>query len=158
VPSPVIPNKPQSRTSGSAAISTSYNTIDFDIDQNLYQLSLGPQLSMMADEWLKLRVRPTISMNIIDADVKRSEVFIQAPVSGASSVLGQWSDHASHQQVYFGLGAVGGLDFDFGKGFYGGVYGGYEWVTERVKVSVGPNNVLLDASGWVAGLTVGKRF
>jgi hypothetical protein len=159
VPSPVIPNLPASRTSASsAALSTSYNTIGFDIDQNLYQLSVGPQIGWSASPSVKLHVRPTVSVNFIDASVKRTEEFIQMPAGGGSTVLGQWSDQASRQQVYLGLGAVGGVDLEFGKGYYGGVFGGYDWVADSVKVTVGPNNVLLDASGWVVGLSVGKRF
>jgi hypothetical protein len=159
VPSPVIPNIPQSRSASmSAALSTSYNTINFNVDQDLYQFSLGPKIGFAASQHIQLHLRPTVSLNIVDASVKRTELFVQAPAGGASTVLNQWADHASRQDVYFGLGAVGGVDLDFGKGYYGGVFGGYEWVSASVKVSVGPNNVLLDASGWAVGLTVGKRF
>ena len=159
VPSPVIPNLPQSRVSSpSAPLSTSYNSIGFDIDQNLYQFSLGPQIGLAAGQRVRLHLRPTVSLNIVDASVKRTESFVQVPTGGAATVLAQWSDHASRQEVYLGLGAVGGVDLDFGKGYYGGVFGGYEWVSDSLKVAVGPNNILLDASGWVAGLSVGKRF
>jgi hypothetical protein len=159
VPSPVIPNLPKSRASStSAPLSTSYNSIGFDIDQNLYQFSLGPQIGLAAGQRVRLHVRPTVSLNIVDASVKRTESFVQVPTGGAATVLAQWSNHASRQEVYFGLGAVGGVDLDFGKGYYGGIFGGYEWVSDSLKVAVGPNNILLDASGWVAGLSVGKRF
>ena len=158
VPSPVIPNLPASRsTATSAALSTSYNSIGFNVDQSLYQFSLGPKIGL-ENRGVSVYLRPTVSLNIVDANVQRTEVFIQNLAAGGSAVLGKWSDQAERQQIFFGLGAVGGANFDLGKGFYAGVFGGYEWVSESLKVTVGPNTLQLDASGWVAGLNVGKRF
>jgi hypothetical protein len=158
VPSPVIPNLPTSRTSAtSAALSTSYNSIGINVDQSLYQFSLGPKVGI-ASQGVSVYLRPTISLNIADANVQRTEEFIQNPAAGGSVVLGKWSDQGQRQQVFVGLGAVGGANMDLGRGYYTGVFGGYEWVSDSLKVTVGPNTVRLDASGWVVGLNVGKRF
>jgi hypothetical protein len=158
VPSPVIPNLPTSRsTATSAALSTSYNSIGFNIDQRLYQVSLGPKMGL-SSRGVSVYVRPTVSLNVIDASVERTEEFIQTPAGGGSTVLGKWTDRGDRQQLFFGLGAVGEANMDLGKGYYAGAFGGYEWVSDSLKVSVGPNSVRLDASGWVVGLNLGKRF
>lgn len=159
VPSPQIPNIPASRSSTlSTPTSASYNQIDFDVKQSLYQFSLGPQLTVLDHEGMKVHVRPTISANIIDVSAQRTEVFVQTPAGGTSAVLDRWSDQGSHLGVSVGLGAVGGLDLDLGRGFFTGAFGGYEWVAERVNVPVGPNVLSADASGWVVGALIGVRF
>jgi hypothetical protein len=159
IPSPVIPNLPTSRSSSAgAALSTSYNSIAFNIDQSLFQLSVGPRIGWAMSRRLTLNVRPTVSMNIIDVDVNRSEQFVQDSAAGSRSVSQRWSDQNSQLEVLLGLGLSGGVDFDLGKGFFAGIFGGYEWVVDKANVSVGPNTVSLQASGFVAGALFGKRF
>lgn len=159
VPSPQIPQMPSQRfLTASAPVSTSYNQIDFDLNQNLYQFSIGPQITFLEDRGIRLYVRPTVSANILQASAHRTETFIQTSAAGGSSVLAQWSDHGSHQGLSMGLGAVGGFDVDLGNGFFAGGFGGYDWIANDVNVSVGPNVLNIDATGWVAGGVVGIRF
>ena len=159
VPSPQIPNIPESRTSSlSTPTSSSYNQINFDVNQSLYQFSLGPQLTVLENEGLHVRVRPTISANIVDVSAQRTEIYVQTPAGGSSVILDRWSDSGSHVGISVGLGALGGLDLDLGKGFFTGAFGGYEWVAEKVNVPVGPNTLNADASGWVVGGLIGLRF
>jgi hypothetical protein len=138
--------------------SGSFNQIDFDVNQSLYQFSLGPQLTVIESEGLKIHIRPTVSANIIDVSAQRTETFVQTPAGGNSVVIDSWSDHGSHLGVSVGLGALGGIDLDLGKGFFAGAFGGYEWVAEKVNVTVGPNVLSADASGWVAGGLIGLKF
>ncbi len=149
IPSPVIPNQPESRsTTTSAALSTSYNRIGFDVQQALFEIGIGPQIGYQATKRLKLHVRPTISLNVIDADVQRVEMF-----------AGQtWSDRSSKCDVRFGVGITGGANLDLGHGFYIGVSGGYDYVTQGLDVPVGPNTISLDPSGWELSAVVGKNF
>ncbi|HLH52577.1 MAG TPA: hypothetical protein VKY92_03085 [Verrucomicrobiae bacterium] len=157
VPSPVIPNLPASRSSTtSAPLSTSYNSIGFKVDQSFYQFSLGPKVGLMT-QGVSVFLRPSVSLDIVDANVDRNETFTQSSAAG-NALLGSWSDSAKRQKVFFGLGAVVGANLDLGKGYYAGLFGGYDWVSEKLKVAVGPNILLLDGSGWVAGLSLGKRF
>jgi len=159
IPSPVIPNVPSARVSStSAAVYTAQNQIAFDLDQSLYQLSLGPKIAYAVSRRVKLNVRPSISLNVIDVEVKRTEVFVQSSAAGSSVVLNRWFNQGQECGLLLGLGATAGADVDLGKGFYAGVYGGYEWVAEQVNVSVGPNTVSFDGGGWVAGAVIGKRF
>ena len=159
VPSPVIPNLPSERlASTSAAFFTAQNRIAFDVDQSLYQFSLGPKIAYEVSHRVRLNVRPSVSLNLINAGVKRTETFAQSSTGGGSVVLQGWSNEADEWDVLFGLGATAGVDLDLGKGFYAGVFGGYEWVAEQAKVSIGPNTVSFDGGGWVAGAVIGKRF
>ena len=148
-PYPVIPNQPESRSqTTSAALSTSNNRIGFDVKQALYEIGLGPQIGCQVTERLKLHLRPTISLNLIDADVHRTEVF-----------AGQtWSDNGSKFDVRFGLGINGGASLDLGHGFYLGVSGGYDYVAQKLDVTVGPNTISLDPSGWEVSGVIGVHF
>ena len=149
VPSPVIPGQPESRSqTTSAALSTSYNRIGFDVKQALYEIGLGPQIGCQVTQRLKLHLRPTISLNLIDADVHRTEMF-----------AGQtWSDNGSKFDVRFGMGINGGASLDLGHGFYLGISGGYDYVPQHLDVSVGPNTISLDPSGWEVSGVIGVRF
>lgn len=159
IPSPTLPNLPQSRsTTESALLSTSQADVSFEVRPNLYQFSLGPQLGYEASSSVKLSLRPTVSLNLVDAEVSRNEVFTQTPAGGGSAVIGRWSNHASSLDARFGVGVTGGVDLELGAGFYAGLFGGYEWVPEKVNLSVGPGMVSFNGSGYVAGAVVGKRF
>lgn len=150
LPSPQIPNLPASRTSATV------DTVAFGVDQSLYQLSIGPQISLAASSRLRLNLRPTISANILDVTVRRSEAY--APAGGLSGPAQTWSNANGQTDVFFGAGLTGGADLDLGHGFFAGVFGGYEWLAQRMHVAAGPNTVTLDASGFVAGAMFGKRF
>jgi len=148
---PLIPNKPVL-----SAGSTAQSDVAFHVDQGLYQFSVGPQVSCAASSRLKLNLRPAISLNVINVDVQRTEVFVPDPAVGG--VRQSWSHSGGQRQVLFGLGVTGGANLDLGRGFFTGVFGGYEWVAEKLEVVVGPNTVSVNASGFVAGAVVGKRF
>lgn len=155
IPSPVIPNDPAARSaSTSAALATAEDAVSFEIDQRLYELSIGPQFDWQVGSRLKLNLRPTISLNIIDMDVRRTEVF----QSSSGGVLNRWSDRRGECAVLPGLGITGGVEIGLGRGFYVGAFGGYEWVIQDAHVTVGPNTVSLNASGFIAGAVLGKRF
>jgi len=159
VPSPQITNIPESRSSSlSASTSGSFNQIHFDVNHSLYQFRLGPQVTLLESQGVHVRVRQAISANVIEVSAQRTEIFVQTPTGGSSLVLDRWSDQGSHVGLSVGLGALGGLDVDLGKGFFAAAFGGYEWVAEKVNVPVGPNVLSADASGWVIGGLIGLHF
>ncbi len=94
----------------------------------------------------------------MDAEVSRDEVFTQTTAGGASTVMGRWSNHANSLNARFGLGVTAAADLDLGRGFYAGVFGGYEWMPDKVNLAVGPGTVSFDGSGYVAGAVIGKKF
>lgn len=149
IPSPVIPNQPQSRTqTTSAPLSTSTDQISFNVRQSLYELGIGPQIGFQATKQLRLHLRPTISLNIVDAEVQRTETFSNY----------RWSDSASQVDVLFGIGINGGVNLELEHGFYVGVSGGYDYLPQSMGVGVGPSTITLDPSGWQAMALVGWRF
>ncbi len=151
----MIPNQPSDRAySISDALYTDLDAVTFRVSESLYELSLGPQIEWQAASWLRLKLRPVASLNVVDADVQRTEVFERS----SGQVLNRWSDQKSKCEVFPGLGLTGGADFELGKGYYIGVFGGYEWVLQNAKIEIGPNTVSLNASGFTAGAVVGKRF
>ena len=148
-PYPVLPNLPGSRTEvTSAALATSYNSLGLDVNPSLYELGLGPQIAFQAASCLQLHLRPTISLEIVDADVNRSESF-----AGMN-----WSEQASKTGALLGLGGTAGANLDLGHGFYVGVSGGYTYVPHGMEVSVGPNTVKVDPGGWEVGCAIGRHF
>jgi len=86
--------------------------------------------------------------------VERTETFQFGDGTGRTS----WIDTADKLKAAFGLSGVAGADLDLGKGWFTGIFGGYEWVPDKTKINVGPNTVSLDTSGWVVGLQMGKNF
>jgi hypothetical protein len=148
-PYPLLPNLPASRTEvTSAALASSYNSIGLDVNPSLYELGLGPQIAFQATHCLQLHLRPTISLEIVDADVNRSESF-----AGMN-----WSDQASKTGALLGMGGTAGANLDLGHGFYVGVSGGYTYVPHGMEVSVGPNTVKVDPGGWEVGCAIGRHF
>lgn len=153
-PGVVIPNQP-----ASSAQTTGVNRAAFHVDQGLYQFNLGPQFAYAASSCLRLRFRPTVSLNIMDVEVRRSETFDQTTAGGGRVPLhAPWFDQNDKTKVALGLGVTAGADWELGRGYYTGVFGGYEWISDEVRVAVGPNTVSLNGSGFVAGLVLGKKF
>jgi hypothetical protein len=156
-PYTIIPNLPARDRQTVDLGWTAQNSVNLDVDMALYEIALNPSISFAATKRLSLCLTPKISLNIMDVSANRSENFYQTQ-GGVNTTQNQWSDSASKTQVAFGLGATFGANYDLGKGWYTGVFGGYEWVMEKVEIAAGPNQVTVDASGWVAGVTFGKTF
>jgi hypothetical protein len=152
-PYTVIPNLPASRmVSASASTAAVPSSVDLQVNQDLYQFNLGPQIGLRLAKRLQLVASPTISLNILDLDARRSETFAYG------GTVQQWSDRGGATEVYVGFGLTAGANLDLGRDWFTGIFGGYDWVVERVDFTVGPNRITADASGWVAGWVVGKRF
>ena len=155
-PYTTIPNLPASRTANpsSPALAGAQSGMDFEVNQGFYQLNLGPQVAYKICKKLKFNVRPTISMDILDVNVNRSEKFMMGDGAGERT----WRNSADKCDVLLGLGINGGIDWDLGKGWFIGVNGGYDWVMDKMNVQVGPNNVAFDASGWTVVAMFGRTF
>jgi len=144
----VIPNQPESRAWSTNTLGTSYNSINFDLHESLYNFAFGPQIGYQVTKKFSLHLRPSVALDLLNVDVTRTESFAG----------NNWSDHSSKWGVLFGLGISGGLDYELGHGFYVGINGGYEYVPNGMDVSVGPNTVSLNPSSWEVTPVVGVRF
>lgn len=156
-PYTIIPNLPARDQQTVDLGWTAQNSVNLDVDMALYQIALNPSIRFAATKRLSLCLTPKISLNIMDVSANRSETFYQTQ-GGVNTTQNHWSDNASKTQIAFGLGATLGANYDLGKGWFAGVFGGYEWVTEKVDIAVGPNTVSANPSGWVAGAVFGKTF
>ena len=159
IPSPLIPNMPESRSSRLVDSQwTAENQINMDVESELYNLWLGSRLALALGERFSVHITPKISANYVNVDVDRSETFVATYADGSTATLNSWSDTGSESKWLFGAGATAGADVQFGNGYFAGIYGGYEWVADEVDVTVGPNTVSVDMSGYTAGVQAGKRF
>ncbi|MDD8045112.1 MAG: hypothetical protein PHF14_01460 [Verrucomicrobiota bacterium] len=162
IPSPVIPNIPSNRTQGRLTSSSDWsakNQFSIDTETGLYQFWLGPAFSLAPTETFALGIVPSISLNYLDVDVDRSESFLAVYPDGRIEELQRWSDSESESDWLFGAGITLEGELDLGSSFFVRIWGSYEWVSDDVEVTVGPNNTItVDASGYAAGGGVGFRF
>lgn len=159
IPSPVIPNRPTSRSSSLTDMKWSArNAISMDAKTDLLELWLGPRLALQASDRISVNLTPKVSVNYVDVSVDRSETFVATDAAGRSATLDRWTDSGSETEFIFGAGATAGVDVEITDHLFAGVWGGYEWVSDEVDVTVGPNTVSVDASGYTAGAAAGYRF
>lgn len=168
IPSPTIPTRPSSASAAivesasgrriSSSSWTAANQVNMEVDSSMLGFWVGPQLVVQANEVLSLHVTPRISLNYVDVDVSRNEQFIATYANGTREVLQSWHDKKNDSDWLFGLGVTLGLDLDFGNGFFAGAWGGYEWMSDDVKVDVGPNTIKMEAGNYALGLVLGYRF
>jgi hypothetical protein len=157
-PYTIIPNLPAARDRQTVDLGwTAQNAVNLDVSTAFYQLSLNPGINFAVTERLSLCLTPKLSLNIVDVSANRSETFYQTQ-GGVNTTLFQRYDQVSQTQVSFGLGATVGANYDLGKGWFTGVSAGYDWVTDKVNFTVGPNQLAVNASGWVVGLSIGRNF
>jgi hypothetical protein len=172
IPSPVIPNLPASsqrdtRRSGSvvrdlrvvsSANWSARNHINFDIEADIYELWFGPRIGFPVNDRFTFHITPKVSLNYVDVNVSRSESFVASYADGSTATLNSWSDQTDKSEWIFGAGLTVDADVQFGNGYFAGLWGGYEWVSDDVEVEVGPNQVSVDVSGYTVGLLGGKKF
>lgn len=151
---PTIRQRPDARNATRQDLSTAENAISYRVDTDFYEVTFNPRLRYAATSALSLHVTPKLGVGYVDLAAERSELFADS----RAGLLGSWKDRASEGSWHFTAGLTAGADIDFGRGFYGGVFGGYEWAVDDARFAIGPNHVSLDASGFVAGLMFGKRF
>ena len=154
---PVINNTPTARTTTPQAVSTAQNAISYRFQTDLYELSLAPRLRFAASQALALHLTPNLGVGLVNVTADRSETFYSTTAAGTAT-LGAWNDSSSTWQTRFVAGVNLGADYDLGKGFYAGVYGGYNWVVNPVHLTVGPNTASVDDSGYVGGAVLGRKF
>ena len=157
-PGPVITNVPAARVSTREDLSTAQNDIRLKVEQDVYEVYFSPRVSYAVTERWSVAVSPRLGVSYVDATVSRREVFTQTMTGGGTATLGSWRDREEVGEWSFTAGLTAGARVGFEKGWYAGVYGGYDWVMNEVELRVGPSKVALDGSGWLGGLVVGKRF
>ncbi len=151
--SDVIRNVTQTRQT----VWTAANDIRIDADADLYQFAMGARVSMHAGERVSLSAQTSLSLNYLDAEVKRSEQFIATYQDRRNEVLNAWHDRKSVSEWLPGIGIELGVDVSVTERISLGVRGGYELI-DKASVNIGPNKVEMDFSGYTASAVVGFNF
>jgi hypothetical protein len=163
---PAIPYEPVARTSDSRTYSslsgqwewTNRNHIDIGVNTDIYSLWIGSRIGALLFDQVTMHLTPRVSLNHVNVDVSRHETLTRTYTGGDSMLLHTWSHHGSQRDTIFGAGATAGMDWESANGFFVGLWGGYEWLSDKVTVNVGPNKVSVDVSGYTAGGVAGFRF
>ena len=142
------PVKGSSKTSRSSAFSVA----KIETDTDLWQMPIGIVLRCEAGRWA-VSLRPALLLNIVDADVTRTEVL----ANSAGKVLNSWKDTGSDTAFALGVGADLVVDFALDERWGLWVSGGYEWV-DTVDIDVGPSKAEIDLSAWTVGAGVALAF
>ena len=157
---PVIGNLPSGRTSASETLSTAQNNIHYQFSTDLYEFNLAPRLRYAVARRLSLHLTSTLGLALVGFSAERAESFENTTftASASSTQLNSWSDSRNEWQVRFAGGLTVGADYDLGKGYFLGIFGGYNWVVNPMRFDLGPSSVTMDASGYVTGVVIGHRF
>lgn len=137
---------------------TARNHITIETDTDILSLWLGPRLDLELTQETSLSVTPRLSLNHLRLRAYRSEVFEKEYSDGSRIARQSWSDRESRDLFRFGAGVNAGLDWHSGDRWFAGLRAGYEWVPEKARLSVGPNRVSVDASGYTLSAAAGFRF
>ncbi len=157
-PGPAFSNTPSSRSTQRTDLSTAANQMNFRFDTDLYEITLGPRITWEATSKIHLNLTPKLGVSYISMTADRTEVLTETATGGGTSTLGTWHDHRTAGVWRFTTGLTAGADVDLGKGYYAGIFGGYQWTVDDVRIAIGPNTASLNPSGFVAGLVLGRRF
>jgi hypothetical protein len=161
-PGYLITNIPQSRREVPTSMETwtARSRVDMSVDSELYQFWAGPRLDWSPGEAerLQLGLQPYLSLSYVDVEVSRRESLTVVNGAGATESIQTWRESASEDDVLFGLGVRGSIEFEFLPSWLLGVTGGYDWVSDDVDVRTGAAQTSVDVSGYLVGLTLSKEF
>lgn len=160
-PGYVISNTPTARRMSDAHPSdlmSARNDVRLDIDGYLLELRVGPRIDLSLGKSVWLQLTPAVSLNRVSLDVDRDENLIASYPDGASAVVQHWSDSASDSGWLFGLGLGAGIGIPLSQKWLLSIEGRYDWLPKEQELTVGPNEVETDFSGYTASATVGIVF
>ena len=166
---PIIPNRPRLvsyRQSTSAAAervlssssSQGRNRVELSTDAALYELWFGPTLMVKASSRMHLSLRPQAALNLVDARASRHEAWLEANAGGAEREVFAWNDRTSKVMVRPGCGLHGAVEIQLGKGWSAGAAAGYDWLLGDCDLTLGPNRVSLDLSGYTVSAQVVRQL
>jgi hypothetical protein len=153
---PVIPNTPVGRDAQMAVTSVAANRVEFRFDEVYYEITLSPRLGYRFSPTFSGYLAPKLGVAVAAVDAQRTETFTETLVGGASTTLRTWTDATSQTEALFTCGVSAGVEAALGKGFFAGLFGGYDWVINPMEFDLGPNQIKVDNSGWSVGLALRK--
>jgi len=127
--------------------------VSMNIDAHSFMFLLGPRVRFHPAERVQVLLQAGATVNLLDAELTRSETFAWED----GTVLGTWVDRADEQKWLWGASASLGLQFEMTDHLYLHGAGGYDWV-ESTDLTIGPDRVHMDLSGYRAEVALGWRF
>jgi len=127
--------------------------VDLGVDAQAFTLQLGPRILWHPGARLGVLLQPALTVNLLDADVRRTETFRQP--NGA--VITAWHDTSDKQLWRMGAGVQAGVQLALSAHWHVKATGGYEWV-DKYSLSVGPDRIHADLSGYQVELAIGRQF
>jgi len=123
------------------------------VEAQAFTLQLGPRILWNSGRRIALLLQPALTANLLDADMRRVETFRQS--NGA--VIASWHDKSDKQVWRMGAGVQVGVQLALSEQWSLTAAGGYEWV-DTYNLSVGPDRVRVDLSGYQLELALGRKF
>ncbi len=152
-----ITQSPQSTEASTRQVDRSSQTalsrVDLNVEAQAFTLQLGPRIQWNSERRISLLLQPALTLNLLDADMRRTETFRQA--NGA--VISSWNDNSDKQSWRTGAGVQVGVQLALSEQWHVTAAGGYEWV-DKYSLSVGPDRVHVDLSGYQLELALGRAF
>jgi len=133
------------------------NQIEIDTDVDLFQLALGGEVTYQLFSAATFSLQPLLLVNFVSAEVMRNEQLVGQYLGGETRSLARWQDKKSSSSVCLGAALEAGVNVKLGEGWFAGITAGYEWVDET-SVTVGPNEIDIDLSGFTTSFVIGVRF
>ncbi len=122
-------------------------------EADLFVLGLIPRVRWQVSEQFSLPAEAGGTLSLLDARLRREETF----ETDAGRVVGQWNDRADEQKWLWGATISLGAQWQLNEQLYLGASGGYDWV-ETTRLSIGPDRVAYDISGYQLELALGWTF
>jgi len=116
-------------------------------------LQLGPRILWNIGSRVSLLLQPALTVNVLDADIRRMETFRHAN----GSAIASWHDATDQQKWRMGAGVQAGLQVAISEQWHLTAAAGYEWV-DKYSLSAGPDRVHIDLSGYQLEIALGRRF
>ncbi len=133
------------------------NQIEIDTDVDLFQLAMGGEITYEIAAAVAFSLRPLLLVNLISVDVTRNEELVGNYPSGEMRSLGSWQDKESSSSVCLGAAIEAGVNVKLSESWFAGITAGYEWIDDT-SVTVGPNEINIDLSGFTTSFIIGVRF
>jgi outer membrane protein W len=89
--------------------------------------------------------------------VTRNEQLVGHYPGGDMVSLGNWQDRESNSSFRLGAALEAGVSVKLSESWFAGISAGCEWIDDT-SVTVGPNKVDIDLSGFTASFMIGVRF
>lgn len=126
------------------------NRIDMRVESSLYEFRLGPQLSLRPVEQVAIHLTPSVSMNLVDVEILRTEEFVEIRGGRQSRVLNSWTDRVDETKFIWGAGIQAALEVGLTDRLSAQINGSYDYF-ESATFQVGPNSVKIDPTGFTVG-------